>query len=77
MFKTCVSANRFIIQDDIFDTFVKKLQDKMTAFKIGNGMEPKTTLGPLINKAQVNKVCIYKIFCLCPLKQSDSLMHFT
>lgn len=54
--QTCVSANRFIIQDDVFDTFVKKLQDKMAAFKIGNGLEPKTTLGPLINKAQVNKV---------------------
>lgn len=54
--QTCVSANRFLIQDDIFDTFVKKLEDKMTAFKIGNGMELQTTLGPLINKAQVNKV---------------------
>ncbi|XP_022188250.2 glutarate-semialdehyde dehydrogenase [Nilaparvata lugens] len=54
--QTCISANRFIIQDGVFDEFVEKLRDRMSKFKLGNGMDCDVNQGPLINAAQVKKV---------------------
>ncbi|XP_026481762.1 uncharacterized protein LOC113388614 [Ctenocephalides felis] len=55
--QTCVSANRFIVQKDIFDQFVSKLKFAMhNQLVIGDGKDTKTTIGPLINKAQATKV---------------------
>ncbi|KAJ9574916.1 hypothetical protein L9F63_007935, partial [Diploptera punctata] len=54
--QTCVSANRFLVQDGIFDCFVEKLSDKMKSLKMGNGLDDSVTLGPLINKPQTQKV---------------------
>ncbi|XP_075219695.1 succinic semialdehyde dehydrogenase isoform X2 [Lycorma delicatula] len=54
--QTCVSANRFLIQDGIFDKFVEKLKERMINLKLGNGIQSDVNQGPLINKAQVNKV---------------------
>lgn len=54
--QTCVSANRFLIQDDIFDSFVEKLTSAVKALKIGDGAESDVKIGPLINEPQLNKV---------------------
>jgi acyl-CoA reductase-like NAD-dependent aldehyde dehydrogenase len=55
-FQTCVSANRFLIQDEIFDVFVEKIRDKIKTLKMGFGMDHSCSLGPLINTAQADKV---------------------
>nr|KAG5708414.1 hypothetical protein BaRGS_026141 [Batillaria attramentaria] len=55
--QTCVCANRFLVQEGIYDRFVKRLAEVMNAdLRIGDGMDPATTQGPLINKAAVEKV---------------------
>ncbi|XP_054280197.1 glutarate-semialdehyde dehydrogenase [Macrosteles quadrilineatus] len=54
--QTCVSANRFLIQDKVFDAFVQKLKDKMATLKLGDGTKPDVNQGPLINMKQVEKV---------------------
>lgn len=54
--QTCVSANRFFVQEDIFDEFVSKLKTKVQNLKIGNGDQCETQIGPLINSMQFNKV---------------------
>uniref|UniRef100_A0A1B6CLL5 Succinate-semialdehyde dehydrogenase n=1 Tax=Clastoptera arizonana TaxID=38151 RepID=A0A1B6CLL5_9HEMI len=54
--QTCVSANRFLIQAEIFDEFVNKFEEKIKTLNIGDGMDSKVTQGPLINAAQVSKV---------------------
>lgn len=54
--QTCVSANRFLVQDEIFDTFVTKLVEKVKSLKIGNGAEAGVKVGPLINQAQFDKI---------------------
>lgn len=54
--QTCVSANRFLIQDKIFDVFVEKICTKIKTLKMGNGMDHSCFLGPLINTAQIQKV---------------------
>jgi succinate-semialdehyde dehydrogenase/glutarate-semialdehyde dehydrogenase len=54
--QTCVCANRILVQDGVYDAFAAKLQAAVEALKVGNGMEPGVTQGPLINTAAVEKV---------------------
>jgi len=54
--QTCVCTNRFLIQEGIYDQFVQKLTEATRKLKVGNGTDPDTTIGPLINKKGFNKV---------------------
>ncbi|XP_020818362.1 uncharacterized protein LOC110191764 [Drosophila serrata] len=54
--QTCVSANRFFVQDGVYDQFVGQLKKRVEALKIGNGQGCEVQLGPLINEMQFKKV---------------------
>jgi succinate-semialdehyde dehydrogenase/glutarate-semialdehyde dehydrogenase len=54
--QTCVCANRILVQDGVYDAFAAKLKAAVEALKVGNGMEPGVTQGPLINADAVAKV---------------------
>jgi succinate-semialdehyde dehydrogenase/glutarate-semialdehyde dehydrogenase len=54
--QTCVCANRILVQDGVYDAFAAKLKAAVEAMKIGNGMEPGVSQGPLINASAVTKV---------------------
>ncbi len=54
--QTCVCANRILVQDGVYDAFAAKLQTAVEALKVGPGMEPGVTQGPLINAEAVAKV---------------------
>ena len=55
--QTCVCANRFLVQDGVYDEFARRfaaaVQDQL---KVGNGLEDGVVQGPLINEAAVEKV---------------------
>ena len=54
--QTCVCANRIFVQAGIYDAFAAKLRDAVAAQKVGSGMEPGVTIGPLIDANAVLKV---------------------
>lgn len=54
--QTCVCANRIFVQDGIHDAFSAALKEAVEALKVGPGIEPGVTTGPLINDAAVAKV---------------------
>lgn len=54
--QTCVCANRLFVQRGIHDAFVEALTKRMSQFKVGSGMDPTVTHGPLVNQAAVAKV---------------------
>ncbi len=54
--QACTSANRIFVQDGIADEFVNKLQRAVSALKVGDGMDPSTDIGPLINKKAVDRM---------------------
>ena len=54
--QTCVCANRFYVQDGVYDAFVAKFTAKVKALKVGNGFEDGVMQGPLIEDAAVAKV---------------------
>ncbi len=54
--QTCVCANRFYVQEGIYDAFVAKFTAKVKAMKVGNGFEEGVAQGPLIEDAALVKV---------------------
>ena len=55
MGQTCVCANRFYVQDGIYDDFAHKLVDKVKAMKVGAGTEAGVNIGPLIDAQGFDK----------------------
>jgi succinate-semialdehyde dehydrogenase/glutarate-semialdehyde dehydrogenase len=54
--QTCVCANRFYVQDAVYDEFVEKFTIAVQALKVGRGEEPGVNIGPLISESAVEKV---------------------
>ena len=54
--QTCVCANRIYVQDGVYDAFAEKLAAKVSAMKVGDGIEEGTQIGPLIDADAVDKV---------------------
>ena len=54
--QTCVCANRFLVQDGVYDAFAEKLAVAVGGLKMGDGSEEDATQGPLINAAGLAKV---------------------
>jgi len=54
--QTCVCANRFYVQDGVYEQFVAKFAAKVKALKVGNGFDEGVMQGPLIEDAAIDKV---------------------
>ena len=54
--QTCVCVNRIYVQDGVYDAFAAKLAGAVSRLKPGNGLDPDTTQGPLIDDKAVAKV---------------------
>ena len=54
--QTCIASNRFLIQNDIHDSFVDEMKKAVAKLQIGDPFCKKTDIGPLINSAGIEKV---------------------
>lgn len=54
--QVCIAPNRFYIQDSVYDEFAEKLAAKIKTIKAGDGFDESADIGPLINKAGLEKV---------------------
>ncbi|WP_186670972.1 NAD-dependent succinate-semialdehyde dehydrogenase [Sporosarcina sp. BP05] len=54
--QTCVCANRIYVQSGIHDEFVEKFSEVVSQMKVGNGADATVDIGPLINRASLDKV---------------------
>ncbi|CAG9171361.1 NAD-dependent succinate-semialdehyde dehydrogenase [Cupriavidus pampae] len=54
--QTCVCANRFYIQDGIYEAFAEKFAARAAQLQVGNGLENGVLIGPLIEPKAVDKV---------------------
>ena len=54
--QACISPNRIFVQRKILDSFLDTLQGRIEKLHAGDGMEPSTTIGPLINHAAIEKI---------------------
>lgn len=54
--QTCVCVNRLYVHDAVYDEFVRKFSDAVTALRVGNGLDSTNQQGPLINEKGLSKV---------------------
>ena len=54
--EACTAANRFYIATPLLEDFTDRFVKKMGEMNIGNGLDPSTKLGPLVNPKQVASV---------------------
>ena len=48
--QTCVCANRFLVQEGVFDEFARRLSERVEALRLGPGTDADTDVGPLITE---------------------------
>ena len=56
MGQTCVSANRIFVQEPVIAEFTQRLATALAELKVGNGLDPDTAVGPLIEDVAMDKV---------------------
>jgi acyl-CoA reductase-like NAD-dependent aldehyde dehydrogenase len=57
--QVCQAGSRLLLQESIKDEFLAKLQAFTKTVKVGNPEDPTTTMGPVINEQQLDKVVRY------------------
>jgi len=55
----CTAASRLIVHRSIHDEFVHRLQQRVAALVLGDGLDPATDVGPVINDAAVERIAGY------------------
>ena len=51
--QVCVSPTRFFVHDKVYDKFVGKFTDLAKGLKVGDGLDPKSNMGPLANPRRI------------------------
>jgi succinate-semialdehyde dehydrogenase/glutarate-semialdehyde dehydrogenase len=54
--QTCVCANRILVQAGVYDAFADRLVARVNAMKVGSGLEAGVDIGPMINRAAIEKI---------------------
>lgn len=54
--QTCVCANRFYVQEGVYEEFAAKLAEAVGTMKVGPGLEEGVVQGPLIDEEAIAKV---------------------
>ena len=54
--QTCVCANRFLVQDTVYDDFAARFTEVVAALRVGDALQGEVDQGPLIDAAAVEKV---------------------
>ncbi|KAA8961788.1 NADP-dependent succinic semialdehyde dehydrogenase [Mycobacterium sp.] len=49
--QSCIAAKRFIVHSGVYDAFVEKFVEKMTALRVGDPTDPDTDVGPLATES--------------------------
>jgi alpha-ketoglutaric semialdehyde dehydrogenase len=55
----CTASSRLIVHKKVYKQFAKKLVERATALRVGNGADAKTEMGPVINADAVHKIMGY------------------
>jgi acyl-CoA reductase-like NAD-dependent aldehyde dehydrogenase len=55
----CTATSRAIVEDAIYDKFLAALIDRTRKLKVGDGIQPGTDIGPMVDQAQMDTVLKY------------------
>ena len=54
--QVCISPQRFLVHRKVNDEFLERVVPRVKALKLGDGLDPQTQVGPLINARQRDRV---------------------
>lgn len=54
--QACTATSRVLVVGDVYEEVVRGIVQRAKAFKVGNGLDPSVTMGPLASEAQYRKV---------------------
>ncbi|MCH8550875.1 MAG: NAD-dependent succinate-semialdehyde dehydrogenase [Natronospirillum sp.] len=54
--EACTAANRVYVHKNVAEAFTKRITERMSALKIGNGIDPDVDVGALVNLSTLEKV---------------------
>ncbi len=52
----CTATSRAILQASIADEVVQKMTERVSKWKVGNGLDPEVQMGPLVSESQMKTV---------------------
>ncbi len=55
----CTATSRIIVHEKIYKKFRDRLVERARKLKIGNGLDPKTEMGPIVSETQLETVARY------------------
>ncbi|HAM53543.1 MAG TPA: aldehyde dehydrogenase [Nitrospiraceae bacterium] len=55
----CTAASRVVVHRDVYDSFLDLFTKAARKLKLGNGLDERTDVGPVINRVQMEKVLSY------------------
>ncbi|HWQ35154.1 MAG TPA: aldehyde dehydrogenase family protein [Blastocatellia bacterium] len=55
----CTASSRLVVHRKVYKKFVEKLTERTKGLRIGNGLDPKVEVGPVINQQAVDKIMGY------------------
>jgi len=56
MGEACTAANRVLVHESIAEELTAKLTERFASFRVGNGLEEGTEIGPMIDDASVERI---------------------
>jgi betaine-aldehyde dehydrogenase len=55
----CSAGSRVFVERSIYDDALQAMTDRANAVRLGSGLDPETTMGPLVSKEQQERVLTY------------------
>lgn len=55
----CTSTSRAVVESSVYDQFVEKVVERVAGITVGNGLDPKSTMGPVCGEAQRRDILNY------------------
>ena len=55
----CTAASRVVVHDAVYDTFVEQFAARAKSLRVGDGLDAKTQMGPVVSKSQLETVTKY------------------
>jgi phenylacetaldehyde dehydrogenase len=55
----CTAGSRLYVEEPVYDQVVQGIAEQGRQIKLGNGLDPQTTMGPLVSQEQLDRVTGY------------------
>lgn len=55
----CTASSRLVVHKKVYKKFCQKLVERVKKLRVGNGLDPKTEVGPVINQQAMDKILNY------------------